>query len=155
MSRTSYGCVCVCDCTCVYVCPYHTERSNVIHWCVCVCTLFMYVVHSNSTDGVYIVCEPFWNLFGVSELAIWDIHFFQLATRFTRPAGLRLLCGFCICSYICASALITCAIITSRTLLPCNLTSRLWQFRWLLCVAVMSSLPQLRLRDGYREAEET
>jgi len=25
----------------------------------------------------------------------------------------------------------------------------------LLCVAAMSSLPQLRLRDGYREAEAT
>jgi len=124
--------------------------------CVCVCAHYSCMLYiSNSTDGVYIVCEPFWNLFGVSELAIWDIHFFQPATRFTRPAGLRLLCGFCICSYICASALITCAIITSRTLLPCNLTSRLWQFRRLLCVAVMSSLPQLRLRDGYREAEET
>ena len=31
--------------------------------------------------------------------------------------------------------------------------SRLRQFRWLLCVAAMSSLPQLRLQDGYREAE--
>ena len=26
---------------------------------------------------------------------------------------------------------------------------------WLLCVAAMSRLPQLRLRDGYREAEAT
>ena len=36
---------------------------------------------------------------------------------------LRLLCGFRVCRYIyiCASALITCAIITSRTLLPCDL----------------------------------
>ena len=33
--------------------------------------------------------------------------------------------------------------------------SRLWQFGRLLCVAVMSSLPQLWLRDGYREAEAT
>ena len=59
---------------------------------------------------------------------------------------------------MCASALITCAIITSRTLLPCDLTSRLRQFRRLLCVAAtcaVSSLPQLRLRDGYREAEAT
>ena len=32
--------------------------------------------------------------------------------------------------------------------------SRLWKFRRLLsCVAAMSSLPQLRLRDGYREAQ--
>ena len=35
---------------------------------------------------------------------------------------LRLLCVFRVCLYICASALITCAIITSRTLLPCDLT---------------------------------
>jgi len=33
--------------------------------------------------------------------------------------------------------------------------SRLPQFRRLLCVAAMSSLPQLWLRDGYREAEAT
>jgi len=42
--------------------------------------------------------------------------------RSARPAVLRLLCGFRVCIYICASALITCAIITSRTLLPCDLT---------------------------------
>jgi len=33
--------------------------------------------------------------------------------------------------------------------------SRHRQFRRLLCVAAMSSLPQLQLRDGYREAEAT
>ena len=33
--------------------------------------------------------------------------------------------------------------------------NRLRQFRRLLCIAAMSSLPQLRLRDGYREAEAT
>jgi len=33
--------------------------------------------------------------------------------------------------------------------------SQLQQFRRLLCVAAMSSLPQLRLRDGYQEAEAT
>jgi len=33
--------------------------------------------------------------------------------------------------------------------------SRPRQLRRLLCVAAMSSLPQLRLRDGYREAEAT
>jgi len=43
------------------------------------------------------------------------------------PAGprgrlvLRLLRVFRVCIYICASALITCAIIMSRTLLPCDL----------------------------------
>ena len=37
-------------------------------------------------------------------------------------------------------------------MLPCDLTSRLRQFRRLLCVAAMSSVPQLLIRDGYREA---
>ena len=31
--------------------------------------------------------------------------------------------------------------------------SHLWQFRWLLCVATMSSLAQFRVSDGYWEAE--
>ena len=65
---------------------------------------------------------------------------------------LRFLCGFCVCIYICASALFTCAIMTWRTLLPCNLTLvdfGNW-FRRLLCVAALSSLPQLQLRDGPR-----
>jgi len=55
--------------------------------------------------------------------------------------------------YVCASTLITCAIITSRTLLPCDLASV--DFRRLLFLATMSSLAQLRVRDGYREAEAT
>ena len=72
-----------------------------------------------------------------------------------RPAGPKITLPFPRL-YICASALITCAIITSHTLLPCDLTySRLQQFRRLLCIAAMSSLPQLQLRDGYREAEAT
>ena len=33
--------------------------------------------------------------------------------------------------------------------------SRLLQFKRLLCIAAMSSLPQLQLQDGYREAEVT
>jgi len=75
------------------------------------------------------------------------------------PAGraqrlvLRLLCCFRVCIYV-RPHLSRAQIITSRTLLPCDL--RLRQFRRLLCVvAAMSSLPQLRLRDGYREAEAT
>jgi len=52
-----------------------------------------------------------------------NMHFYQLAAHFTRSwLVLRLLCGFRICWYICASTLITCAIMTSRTLLPCDLT---------------------------------
>ena len=38
---------------------------------------------------------------------------------------------------------------------PSTYISRLQQLRRLLCVAAMSSLPQLRLRDGYQEAEAT
>ena len=38
-----------------------------------------------------------------------------------RPAGPKIALPF-LRLYICASALITCAIITSRTLLPCDLT---------------------------------
>ena len=47
---------------------------------------------------------------------------------------LRLLCIFQ-CLFICASALITCTIIMSRTLLPCELTLVDFdkQFRWLCC----------------------
>jgi len=41
------------------------------------------------------------------------------------------------------------------TYIVAYLPSRLWQFRRLLCVAAMSGLVQLRLRDGYREAEAT
>jgi len=80
-------------------------------------------------------------------------NFYQRATCFARGRlVLRLLCGFRVCMCI---TLIMCTIITSYTLLPCDLTSQLWQFRWLLCVAAMSSLPQLWLWDGYREAEAT
>jgi len=59
--------------------------------------------------------------------------------------------------YICASALITCTIIMSCSLHCCHATllSRLRQFRWLLCVATMSSLVQLQVRNGYRKAEAT
>jgi len=52
-------------------------------------------------------------------------YFYQPAVRFACGwLVLRLLCGFHFrwYIYICASALITCAIITSRTLLPCDLT---------------------------------
>ena len=68
-----------------------------------------------------------------------------------------LLCVFRVWWYICASALITCPIITSRSLHCCHATLLSWlqQFRRLLCVATTSSLVQLRIWDGYREAEAT
>ena len=86
------------------------------------------------------------------------LHFYQPATR--EACGqlvLRLLCVFHVCICLCVSALITCAIITSRKLLPCDLTWASWlrQFRRLLCVATVSSLVQLRVREGNCEAEAT
>ena len=73
-----------------------------------------------------------------------------------RPAGPKITSCFprlLVYIFICASALITCAIVMSRTLLPCDLASV--EFRRLLFVATMSSLAQLRVRDGYREPEAT
>ena len=70
-----------------------------------------------------------------------------------RVAGwpvVRLLCRFCVCISVCPHLS---HVQLLSTLLPCF--SRLRQFRRLLCIAAMSSLPQLRLRDGYREAEAT
>ena len=50
-------------------------------------------------------------------------YFYQPAAREAHSRlVLRLLCGFRVCIYVCASALITCAIITSRILLPCDRT---------------------------------
>jgi len=75
--------------------------------------------------------------------------------RNARPAGPKITLLFSRL-LVCASALITCAIITSRKLLPCDLTSVYFGLQRLLsCVAAMSSLPQLRLWDEYREAEAT
>jgi len=80
---------------------------------------------------------------------------YKPADRFINRRPVYKLVRFTIGSqHICAFALITCTIITSRTLLPCDLT-RLRQFRQLLCITAMSGLPQLQLRDGYREAEAT
>ena len=87
-------------------------------------------------------------------------NFYQPAVREARGRlVLRLLRVFRVCwyIYICASALITCAIIMSRSLHCCHVTllSRLRQFRRPLCAATTNSLAQLRVRDGYREAEAT
>ena len=81
------------------------------------------------------------------------LYYYQPAVRFT----LRLLCVFRVCwyyIYICASALITCTIITSHSL-HCWHATLLQQFRRLFCVATTSSLAQFRVQDGYREAETT
>ena len=80
--------------------------------------------------------------------------FYQPAARFAcGQLVLRLLCDFHICmcvrTYHVRNNYVT-YIVAMRPYF-----SRLRQFRWLLCVAAMSSLPQLRLRDGYREAEAT
>ena len=74
---------------------------------------------------------------------------------------LRLLCGFRVCIYIYVCMCVRTYHVRNNyvtyivAMRPSTYFSRLWQFRWLLCVAAMSSLPQLRLRDGYQEAEAT
>jgi len=102
--------------------------------------------------GMCIACR----CYSVTYTLLRHIHLWYLGIgKFhLLPAGrlvLRLLCVFRVCWYICASALITCAIITSRSLHCCHptLLSGLWQFRRLLCVTTVSSLAQLRVRDGY------
>jgi len=97
----------------------------------------------------------------IHETWLFCFNFYQPAARFMRGRlVLRLLCVSRVCwyIYICASALITCAIITSHTLHCCHATllSQLLQFRRLLCVATTSSLAaQLRIWNEYREAEAT
>jgi len=60
----------------------------------------------------------------------------------------RLLYVFHVCFFVCASALITSAVITSHTLLPCDFTCSTWQLLWVLAgVATMSSLAELQLWD--------
>jgi len=60
--------------------------------------------------------------------------------RSAWPAGPKITLQFP-SLHLCVSALIMCAVIT---LLPCDLIfSRLWQFRWLLCVATKGILAQL------------
>jgi len=74
-----------------------------------------------------------------------------LSAGHALPAGPKITSCFphlSVYIFICASTLITCAIITSRTLLPCDLASV--DFRLLLFVATMSSLAQLQVRDGSR-----
>jgi len=74
-----------------------------------------------------------------------------------RRLVLRLLCRFCVCisvalcvrTYHVHNNYVT-YIVAMRPYF-----SRLQQFRRLLCVAAMSTLPQLQLRGGYREAEAT
>ena len=60
---------------------------------------------------------------------------------------LRLLCVFRVCTYHVNNNYVT-YIVAKRHYL-----SRLQPFRGLLCVATVSSLVQLRVRDGYWEAE--
>ena len=72
-----------------------------------------------------------------------------------QPAGAKIALWF-LHLYLCVSALITCARITSRKLLPCDLLiTRLRQFRRLLCVATKGSLARLGVWHGYWEAEAT
>jgi len=83
--------------------------------------------------------------------------FYQPAAREARGRlVLRLLCRFrvcisvdlCVCIYHVRNNYVT-YIVAMRPYL-----SRLRQFRRLLCVAAMSSLPQLRLRGGYEKQRQ-
>ena len=85
-------------------------------------------------------------------------NFYQLAARFARGRlVLRLLCGFHVCWYIylCIHTYHVHNNYVTYIVALQPYFSRVWQFRRLLCVAAMSSLSQLRLQDGYREAEAT
>ena len=65
-----------------------------------------------------------WGDAAMACTGMFTITFYQPATHEARGRlVLRLLCCFRVCIYICESALITCAIITSCTLLPRDLTS--------------------------------
>ena len=78
--------------------------------------------------------------------------FYQLAAHFTcGQLVLRLSCGFHICMCVHTYHVRNNYIMYIVTMRP--YVSRLWQFRRVLCVAAMSSLLQLQLQDGYREAE--
>jgi len=82
-------------------------------------------------------------------------------TVFTsRPRGwlvLRLLCHFrvCISVYLCVRTYHERDNYVTYIVAMQPYFSRPQQLRRLLCVAAMSSLPQLRHRDGYWEAEAT
>jgi len=84
--------------------------------------------------------------------------FYQLAACFVRgQLVLRLLCHFRVCisvnlcvrTYHVRNNYVTYIVAMQPYFI------RLQQFRRLLCEAAMSSVPQLRLRGGYREAEAT
>ena len=86
-------------------------------------------------------------------LSGWAIYY-QPAARFVRGRlVLRLLCRFCVCMCVRTYHVHNNYVTYIVAMQP--YFSRLRQFRRLLCVAAMSSLPQLRLWDGYREAEAT
>ena len=74
------------------------------------------------------------------------------AAWFFTSLVLRLLCSFCVC--MCTHTYHVCNNYVTYIVAMRPYFSRLRQFRRLLCVAAMSSLPQLRLRDGYRKAEQ-
>jgi len=78
--------------------------------------------------------------------------YYQPAARFAcGRLVLRLLCRFhiCISVYLCVRTYHMCDNYVMYIVAMRPYFSRPWQLRLLLCVAAMSSLPQLRLRDGY------
>jgi len=100
---------------------------------------------------------PSYSFSAGSAHTVWSVFVIRSSNNFYQPAGPKITSRFprllvYIYIYLCVRTyhVITCAIITSRILLPCDL-----DLRRLLPVATMSSLVQLRVRDGYPEAEAT
>ena len=79
------------------------------------------------------------DIFWHSNIVVFQAWFFTSRLR-ARPAGPKITLRFprlLVYIFICASVLVTCAIITSRTLLPCDLTILLSTSARLLCVATI------------------
>ena len=87
-----------------------------------------------------------------------QVNFFTSQPRASVRSrlALRLLCRFCVC--MCVRTYHVCnnyvTYIVARRSYRLTLVD-FGNLRWLFCVAAMSSLSQLRLRDGYRKAEAT
>ena len=91
----------------------------------------------------------------------WWNSFFLFV--FLLPAGcaqsmwqlvIRLLYIFYVCLWLCVPPLITCTIITSRTLLPCDLLwSQLWMAGLSSGIVIMSKLAQLWVQDTEKQRQ--
>ena len=81
--------------------------------------------------------------------------FYQPAMHKTHSRlVLGLLSAFHVCWFVCASALITCTVITSCTLLPCNFTLVNLMAALSAGVATKSSLAQLQVWDTAEQRQQ-